>query len=158
METRHTVYLVIGSNIDPAANIRRALEMLRAHGQVGRISTTWETYAIGSSGPNYLNTAALFYTDLTPESLKFDLLRPIENRLGRVRTEDKNAPRPIDLDIAVYDGVVVDKYLWMRPFMVLTLAELLPGLRHPESGQTLFRMAREMLETNWAIPHPELTI
>ena len=61
----------------------------------------WETPPVGSRGSNFLNAALLIRTTLTSGLLKSLVLRPIEIQMGRVRTANKNAPRPIDLDILV---------------------------------------------------------
>ncbi len=57
--------------------------------------------------PNFLNAAVLIETDLTAAELKEQVLQVIERELGRVRTADKNAPRTIDLDIALFGDQVL---------------------------------------------------
>jgi 2-amino-4-hydroxy-6-hydroxymethyldihydropteridine diphosphokinase len=140
----HDVFILLGSNIQPAENICRTLRMLRIVSRVVAISTTWETRAVGSEGPDFLNTAVHVQTDLDREILKLGVLRPIEEKLGRVRTQDKNAPRTIDLDIIIFDGAVVDESLWKYPHVALPMAEFLPELRNPESGKTLQEVAQEL--------------
>ncbi len=151
----HRAYLVLGSNIAPRENIPLAMGHLRAQGWIRNVSIPWETHAVGSRGPNFLNLAVEYLTPLPVDELKFGVLRPIEARLGRIRTAEKDAPRPIDLDIIVFDGEIVDPKLWERPFLILPLAELLPELAHPESGQTLATIARELAGKVWALPHPD---
>jgi 2-amino-4-hydroxy-6-hydroxymethyldihydropteridine diphosphokinase len=155
-EREHQVCIVLGSNIEPAENIRKALRILQGYGRLERISTTWETPSFGSPGPNFLNTAVLFRTKFNAADLKYEVLRPIESQLGRVRTANKNAPRTIDLDIVLFDGQVVDPKLWSRPFLVITVAELFPDLVHTETGRSLASIAHEMRKTVGAVPHPEL--
>ena len=46
-------------------------------------------------------------TSLAPRPLKFEVLRRIESDLGRRRSQDKYAPRTIDLDILAYDQLAV---------------------------------------------------
>jgi 2-amino-4-hydroxy-6-hydroxymethyldihydropteridine diphosphokinase len=86
--------------------------MLGRHLTIEEVAQTWETPAVGSRGPNFLNTAAAVRTQLPPELLKSLVLRRIERQLGRVRTANKNAPRTIDLDILVYEGQVLDPKVW----------------------------------------------
>ena len=69
---------------------------------------TWETQAVGSPGPNFLNTAVKITTGLEMSALKLSVLRSVEQELGRVRTSDKNAPRTIDLDIIVFDDEICE--------------------------------------------------
>ncbi len=72
--------------------------------------------------------------------------------MGRVRSEDRYAPRPIDLDLALYEDLVVvtpglrlpDPDIASRAYLAVTLAELDPDFPHPLSGQTLSALAEVM--------------
>src|SRR5574337_356894 len=99
MSEFHRIHLSIGSNIAPEYHLRRGIALLREHGKVERISTVWESHAVGTQGPNFLNACALLLSTSSTAELKAGVLRPIEAALGRVWSEDKNAPRTIDLDI-----------------------------------------------------------
>ena len=78
----------------------------------------------------FLNAAALIRTDLPPRAL-LAALNAIEARAGRVRTL-RNAPRPLDLDILLYEGVSSDDpaltlphpRAHLRDFVLLPLADL----------------------------------
>lgn len=98
--------VALGSNIDPAFNLPAAIDMLGsiAGVEVAKLSSTHHSEAVGGDYPPFHNAAVLIDTSLTPADLKDSLLR-IEAALGRIRTSDKNAPRPIDLDIILYDDV-----------------------------------------------------
>lgn len=121
--------------------MHQAVELLRGHWSELVISTAYETPAVGSPGPNFINLAVGLSTPLEAASLKHQVLAPIENRLGRVRTDDKNAPRTIDLDIIVFDGVVVDLQLWQRAHLAVPLAELLPELVNTQTNTRLEEIA-----------------
>jgi 2-amino-4-hydroxy-6-hydroxymethyldihydropteridine diphosphokinase len=108
------------------------------------VAQTWESPAVGSRGPNFLNTAATIRTQLPPELLKSLVLRRIERELGRVRTANKNAPRTIDLDILVYEERVLDPKVWTEAFVAVPLAELLPDLQHPLTGESLVQVATRL--------------
>jgi 2-amino-4-hydroxy-6-hydroxymethyldihydropteridine diphosphokinase len=151
-----TAYLGLGSNINPAVNIAGALEMLGRHLTIEEVAQTWETAAVGSHGPNFLNTAAAVHTQLPPELLKSLVLRRIERELGRVRTANKNAPRTIDLDILVYEGQVLDPKVWTYAFVAVPLAELLPGLRNPETGETLEQAAKRLAKGARLTSRPDI--
>lgn len=140
----HAAILIIGSNIQPEANIARALDLMRERFTVRELSSAWRTEPVGTKGPYFLNLAARIETDLDAESLKWGVLREIEERLGRVRTADKYAPRPIDLDIVLFDGEVLDEGLWERGYIALTVAELEPDLVHPGTGETLAEVAQRL--------------
>ncbi len=153
---RHRVYLSLGSNIDPVENLRRAVELMRQTMPIQAITNTWETPPVGTSGDNYYNAAILALSVLTPTALKEQVLRPIEAKLGRVRTSDKYAPRPIDLDIILFDDELVDERLWTFAYLAIPLAEILPTLLNPETGLTLRQTADAMLRSQEAVPHPEV--
>ena len=57
---------------------------------------------------------------------------------------DKNAPRPIDLDVAVINGLVVDPKIWNRVYLALPLSELLPDIVEPVSGKSLLSISEEL--------------
>lgn len=152
----HQAILLAGSNIFPTENIPTSIALLQEYCRVLSVSTIWETEAVGSPGPNFLNVAIRIGTDLESESYKWQVLRPIEDRMGRIRTSDKYAPRTIDIDIIVWDNQVVDAKLWTHAFIALPVAALAPQLVEPVSGRSLELIARELRETSNAIPHPEL--
>ncbi len=135
------------------------MRLLQQHTQILERSTCWETEAVSSSGvpdascPNFLNMAVCITTGLTPQALKTELVNPIEKALGRVRSADKYAPRTIDLDIVVYDDQILEQALWQRSYLALTLAELLPDLRHSQTGETLREAALRLGKDHLAIPH-----
>jgi 2-amino-4-hydroxy-6-hydroxymethyldihydropteridine diphosphokinase len=143
-------YLSLGSNLEPEANLRAAVELLAAQTTLIAVSSVWETRPLGLTGqPNFLNAAAMAATSLTAEQLKREVLTPIEKCLGRVRQADKNAPRPIDLDIVLFNQEIFvlgqrhipDPEIVERPFVAIPLAEIAPQYEHPELGQTLSEIA-----------------
>jgi len=154
----HQAYLSLGSNIQPRENMLEAMRMLRQKIIVNAFSTIWETEAIGSQGPRFLNAAAWVSTSLTAAELKSRVLADIEQALGRVRTTDKNAPRTIDLDIVVFGEQVIDENLWTREFLAIPLAELRPDLESPDDGRTLNQIAQTMRTSSTAIPRLDLNI
>ena len=155
------VFISMGSNIDGERNLREATRRLALHCHLLAVSPVYETAPVGKAdevgradevgkADNFLNAAALIETDLTAAELKTTVLQDIEQELGRVRTEDKYAPRTIDLDISLFNDQVfdvgqrhipdpeIDKY----PHIAVPLADLAPDQRHPETGQTLGQIAR----------------
>lgn len=143
----HKYYLSLGSNIEPEANLPAAIELLQNDCRLVALSSIWETPAVGAAGPRFLNAVALVETPNSIKNLKCDVLRPIEARLGRVRTRNPNEPRPIDLDILLYDGRVMDKEIWEYAHLALPLSELLPDLTNPRTDQTLQLIANELART-----------
>ncbi len=130
-------FIGIGSNIEPADNVRAAIRSLARQTHLVGISTVYLTQALGRPDqPPYYNCVVEIETDAPPAEIKYGLLRNIENSLGRTRTQDKYAPRTIDLDLIVYgnlaldaDGIrLPDPEIRERPFLAIPLFELAPDL------------------------------
>lgn len=147
------VLITLGSNINPEYNMRQAVRRLSLHCRPLAVSPVYETAPVGKTDqPNFLNAAVLIETDLSAAQLKTRVLQVIEQELGRVRTRDKNAPRTIDLDIALFGDRVLDlgqrhvpdPDILRYPHVAIPLADLAPEERHPETGQTLGEIAQEM--------------
>jgi 2-amino-4-hydroxy-6-hydroxymethyldihydropteridine diphosphokinase len=141
----HRAWLSLGSNIEPERNLPASVALLRQHVQVLALSSTWETDPVGSSGPNFLNAAVEIATPLERAALKNEVIQAIETRLGRVRTADKYAPRPIDLDILIFDDETVEPAIWTRLFLAAPLSELLPGYTQDSCPENLAHAAQRLL-------------
>lgn len=146
-----TVFLTLGSNLEPRANLERAVARLRQEVEVEALSGVWESEPWGAPGtPRFLNAAVRLRTALAPAALK-RLLRRIEAELGRRRGSQRNAPRTIDLDIALFGSQVIDDpgaelripdpEILERAYLALPLAEVGPEQVHPVSGQPLAEIA-----------------
>ncbi|TLN10476.1 2-amino-4-hydroxy-6-hydroxymethyldihydropteridine diphosphokinase, partial [bacterium] len=146
----HRAILLVGSNILPEENIPTCIALLQEHCRVVSISTIWETQAVGSAGPNFLNAALLVETGMAREDFKWQVLRPGEEQMGRVRSTDKNAPRTIDIDIILWDGQVVDANLWKYDYVALPVSALAPDIVEPGTGRTLAAVARDLGELSAA--------
>ncbi len=152
------VYLSLGSNIAPEKNLPRALRLLAEQVRVLGVSRVWQTPPYGTRGAPFLNAAALIETSLPAERLKGEVLRPIEAALGRARGPDKFAPRPIDLDIILYSGRLLEPEMWQRPHLVIPLAELLPDCENPRTGEHLPEAARRLLPPAGFFPRPDVVL
>ena len=143
------VYLGIGSNLgDRAANIEKALTLLKEHEEIKilSVSSLIETDPVGGEAQGkFLNGAIQIDTDLMPLDLLAQL-KMIERRLGRVKSEEINAPRTLDLDILFYDDVVIVQgkslaiphpRLAERSFVLKPLLEIAPNLLHPRLNKTI---------------------
>lgn len=129
-------FISMGSNIDAATHVRQALALIAARTCVAGISTVYLTDALGRPEQDpYYNCVIEIETGLPPLQVKCVLLRPIEDKLGRVRSPDKYAPRTIDLDLVAYGDLVLDEdgmrlpdpEILERPFLAVPLCELAPG-------------------------------
>ncbi len=133
-------YIGIGSNIEPAKNVRRAVHLLARETRLIGLSMVFCTSALGRPEQSpYFNCVAAIDTEIPPLEVKRGRLRAIEDSLGRVRTADKYAPRTIDLDLIVYGNLVIDAdglkipdpESLERPFLAVPLYELAPDLVLP---------------------------
>lgn len=138
-----------GSNIERERHLPEAIRLLRRHRriEVRNVSRFFETEPVGgkTGDPRFYNVAIEVVTDLNPEELRSEL-HHIEDVLERVRTEDKNAPRKIDLDIAFYADVVADFGDWSipdpdattAPHVLVPIADVCPKWVDPQSGSTVY--------------------
>jgi len=140
----HTYCLGLGSNITPLENIHKAIEILRNYVHVEKISSIWRTPSFGAQGPDYLNAVVLVRTQYSPELLKKEILRHIEEKLGRVRSKNKYAPRTIDIDILVFNDMIIYDQIWDQAHYAIPVAELIPKLSNPKNGETIEEAARRL--------------
>ncbi len=136
-------FVGLGSNVAPASNLRAALSALAAEASIEGVSTIFRTPALGPDPrPEFYNGVVEIETELSAEALKRTLQR-IEAKLGRVRTEDKWAPRTIDLDVLLFArGPRVDAEMLppsdeirTRAFVAVPLAELASELVFPDGSR-----------------------
>ena len=154
MTEAHRAFLSLGSNIEPQMNLVRALELLKNAGKLEQVSTVWESESVGAEGPNYLNACALFITPLSQRDLKKQVLLPIEQTLGRQRTENRFAPRTIDIDIVLFDNQPGDEKYWEQAFVVVPLAEIHPDYLNPIMHEPISKTAARLRQQVWMEPRP----
>ena len=124
-ETRNTCIIGIGSNIEVEFNIPKMLDLLQAKVEVLQVSRFRKTKPIGIvDQPDFTNGAVKIKTKLDQSKLN-SLLKGIEDEMGRDRSNPKFGPRCIDLDIAVWNGKIVDKDYYSRDFLRESVDELL---------------------------------
>lgn len=137
-------FVAVGSNIDPAENIPEALGLLREYCPILNVSSVYITAPIGPKAqPEFRNGMLLVEWNGTPRALKFDILKKIEDSLGRLRSSDKYLPRTIDLDIALFgDQIVKDRDLTIpdpdirtRAYLAKALLEIAPVICLPDTGE-----------------------
>ena len=142
-------FIGVGSNIKPAENVRRAIRLLSEETHIIGISTVYQTEAEeGINQPKYYNCVVGIETNFSPEELKYKVLRKIEKDLGRRRSRDKYASRTIDLDLILYDELIVkgdnftlpDPQIAKRPYLAIPLYELNPALVLPGSGLSIKKL------------------
>jgi dihydropteroate synthase len=159
--TMATVYLGLGANLgDREANLKRACRELEAGGvPLDRCSSFYETEPWGvRDQPPFLNAACRGHTGLAPAAL-LALAKRIERDVGRVPTV-RFGPRAVDIDILLYEDLILASPeltiphpgLAERPFVLVPLAEIAPGLRVPGLGQTVRELLEALGETGGVRP------
>jgi 2-amino-4-hydroxy-6-hydroxymethyldihydropteridine diphosphokinase len=139
------IYVALGSNLgNRQANLAMALRMFEPLARVEAVSALYESPPQAPAPPPaYLNAACRIVTGLAPELLLRHVKR-MEYLLGRRKTE-RWAPRPIDLDIALYNDQVIEAgdlliphpRLVERAFVLQPLMDLDAELKQPTTGERL---------------------
>jgi len=135
----------LGSNMNPEQNIPEAVRLLETKVAIRNISSIYQSPAVGSSGPDYLNSVALVETNASLEFLRKNILVPIEEQLNRVRSADKYMDRTIDLDVIIFNQTVSDSDLWTQAHVAVPAAEIIPDFKNPISGEKISQAAKRLL-------------
>ena len=143
-----TVYLGLGSNIDPQANLKRALDALRQRFGELRQSSVYRSKAFGFDGDDFLNLVVRLETDLAPVDIHAEV-EHIHGAAGRKRNSRGYSSRTLDIDLLLYDDLVIDDPPVRVPrpdvlqfsFVLGPLAEIAADYRHP--------LTKQRLRTHW---------
>ena len=135
------IYISLGSNIDREVNTRAGVAALKqAFGNL-TLSSVYESEAVGFDGDAFYNMVITCEVDkLVHDSNQ--VLRDIEDANGRDRSGPKFSSRTLDLDLLLYDELILDENGLVLPrgeilknaFVLWPLAEIAPDLVHPEVG------------------------
>lgn len=130
-----TAYIALGANLgDAQATLRAVFNELDGLPQTQLVATSSlyrsPPFGENADGPDYINAVAQITTSLSPHEL-LDQLQNLEQQHGRER-HYQNAPRTLDLDILLYDNVVLnDERLILphprmteRAFVLVPLSEI----------------------------------
>jgi len=140
-------FIAFGSNLnEPANQIRRAFQAIEKlpETQIVKQSSLYKTAPVGyDNQPDFINAVAEVATELSPENLMEALLK-IEQDFGRERPFP-NAPRVLDLDLLLYDDLILHTEILtlphprmhLRGFVLLPLAEIAPDLHLAQHGNVV---------------------
>ena len=140
-------FVALGANLDdPVAQVRAASAALAnvPDSRLLRLSSLYRTAPVGiRAQPDFINAVAALATRLPPPQL-LDALFAVERRFGR-RREFYQAPRTLDLDLLLYDELVVDSLplsvphprMHLRAFVLAPLLEIAPHCRIPGRGSAV---------------------
>ncbi len=140
----HAVYVAIGSNIHPEANAAKAASELKRLFPDARFSSWYRNKAVGFDGDDFVNGVVGFTTEL-PLASVVQKLHHVEELCGRPRNAPRWAPRSMDLDVLLFDDLVLSEPkitlprpdLLKRPYMLGPLAEIAPDVVHPTARLTI---------------------
>ncbi|MDC8001869.1 2-amino-4-hydroxy-6-hydroxymethyldihydropteridine diphosphokinase [Aequorivita todarodis] len=153
MKPLSNIYLSLGSNMGNRFEyLQKAVDSLfEKIGTVVKISSIYETPAMGFEGDAFLNCAVWLQTDLKPSKVLKTILE-IEKTMGRERNASKTyTSRPIDIDIIFIDGEILQTEnltvphpeMEKRKFVLQPLAELNSQLVHPVSQKNIIKLLAE---------------
>ena len=146
-EPLNIAYIGIGSNEgDRLANIKNAISMISNLDDciVKKVSSIYETLPFGKiDQQNFYNAVIKIRTEISVKDL-FIALKEIENKIGRIQRE-KWGPREIDLDILLYNDLIISdeiitlphKGLIYRDFVLVPLIEIEQEIMHPVFNKKL---------------------
>jgi len=138
------VYLGLGSNTRPEANLRLAVRELKERFELRAISSVYRNKAVGFDGDDFLNAVVCVETEMSPGDI-CQQLEEIHTLAGRQRASDAFASRTLDIDLLLYDQLIIDAAPVRVPrddvleysFVLRPLAEISPDLVHPVTGKTI---------------------
>jgi 2-amino-4-hydroxy-6-hydroxymethyldihydropteridine diphosphokinase len=149
MITKNKLYLLLGSNINPEENLKKAFHLLKKEvSEILGCSSVWASRSIGFDGPDFLNAVVAIETNDSITDFKQNVITKIELDLNRIRTENKNSPRTIDIDILMINTEIVDQEIWKFAHIAAPLSELLPDLVNPENQKQLKSLSAELVNQN----------
>jgi 2-amino-4-hydroxy-6-hydroxymethyldihydropteridine diphosphokinase len=127
-----------------------ALRGLTRMARVQEVSSLYETDPVGLvDQPTFYNAVCRIETGLEPEAL-LRFLKTLEHEIGRRPDVDRWGPRPIDLDILLYEDRIIHgeelevphPRLEERAFVLIPLAEIAPDARDPRRNETIAKLSR----------------
>jgi 2-amino-4-hydroxy-6-hydroxymethyldihydropteridine diphosphokinase len=153
------IFIGIGSSLEREKNIVQGVLALKTCFSQVRLSSVFESEAVGFVGGHFYNLVVECHSDM-PIAQLIQQLKKIEIALGRKQNAPKNAPRGLDLDLLLY-GESIDQVLNIpraeiidNAFVLQPLAELAPELLHPilkQSYQTLWQQYPKNKQKLWKI-------
>ena len=145
-----TVYVSLGSNVEPENNLHLGISELRNRYGGLQVSAVYRSAAVGFDGPEFLNLVASFESEDSPQAI-CEEIDSIHNLAGRDPDGGKWESRPLDIDLLLYNDLVMDERPVRIPredileygFVLRPLAELAPDLVHPVTGRTMLEHWQE---------------
>ena len=132
------IYLSLGSNIDPENNLTTAIKLLSNRYPIIRVSSFFQTIPWGFQQQSFFFNCAVHFKSTEKPKTILSFTQKLERYLNRKRLI-LNGPRTIDIDILLYDNIIINSLnltlphpgLTKRDFMLVPVLELAPYIRSP---------------------------
>lgn len=135
------IYISLGSNVEREYHVQQGLHALAVAFDLPfeqlLLSSLFESEAVGFSGNAFLNMVIGIKTSLSVEQVAIKL-RSIEFNHGRTNDAKKFSPRTLDLDLLLYDDLIIDSPAQLprneinkNAFVLWPLSEIAPQVVHP---------------------------
>ena len=165
MSVQKRVFIGLGSNVgDRLSNLQSAVDAIHYEvGSILKLSSCYETPAMGFEGDPFLNTCIEVRTSLSAELVLSKLLQ-IEERLGRKRHDDgKYHARTIDLDILFFEDEIIENELLSVPhprleqrlFVLHPMVEIAPDFVHPKLKKTIIKLVEDCTDDSLISKHQD---
>ncbi len=144
------IFLGLGNNESPRENLKLAVRELKSRYGELALSRVYQSAAVGFSGADFLNLVVRLRSEDLPLVIRNEI-ELIHNLAGRDRSSDKWESRPLDIDLLLYNDLVLDDRRVRVPrddilqysFVLRPMAELAPQHRHPVTGKTMLEHWQE---------------
>jgi 2-amino-4-hydroxy-6-hydroxymethyldihydropteridine diphosphokinase len=138
------IYLGLGSNVEPEKYLRLGIRELGQRFGVLELSNVYKSKAVGFDGADFLNLVVGLESELTPQEIH-EVIETMHVQAGRKRGESRYSPRTLDVDLLLYDDLILDETALHIPradvlkysFVLGPLAEIAPNLKHPQTGRLI---------------------
>lgn len=135
------IYISLGSNVEREYHVQRGLNALAVAFDLPfeqlKLSSLFESEAIGFKGNAFYNMVIGITTSQSVEQVAIKL-RDIEFNYGRTNDAKKFSPRTLDLDLLLYDKLIIDSPAQLprneidkNAFVLWPLSEVAPQVVHP---------------------------
>jgi len=156
------IYVSLGSNINQRHYIKAAVNALRKQYHLITLSPVYESIAMGFEGDNFYNLVAQFHTTQTIKEVA-QQLTAIEDANGRERNGPRFGPRTLDIDLLLYDDLIINTDQLQLPrqeitkyaFVLRPLTDIAPQRIDPllkKTYQELWGKFNTANQPLWQIP------
>ena len=138
------IYLGVGSNLEPRKNLKLALLKLQHRFGESAASCIYKNAPVGFVGADFMNLVVQIESEVSAQDICKEI-ELIHNLSGRQRGSNKWGSRPLDIDLLLYNDLILDEKSVRVPredilkysFVLRPMAELAPALIHPVTGKSM---------------------